>query len=475
MGNFPLQGVGTGPSFAYEETVGGQTGPTMPGATISLPDTLLDETNSAVVRVRNSGNGDGEIRSITVSGDGFSLTNVPPLPATLAPGSEIAFTLDFNPTEIGVAAGRLLVDAEEFRISASGVGALLSYHFVIDGITTQVDDKGTVNVTPTTVGATTEATFLITNNGTNDAAINSISLEKASSAFSLENLPALPLTIASGATISFTVAFAPVEIASASDTLKLDNITFPLAGRGNEPPPLPGFHFEGQSGEQGPRVQPAVGVTLDSPYPLDLTGTLTLSFDSAAFSNDPSVQFASGRRTADFTIAANQTQAVFATGAASVGLQTGTVAGTITITPSFAVGQADVTPEDPLTQTMTVASGAPVITSAGATQNGLLNLSLQITGFATSRKVTQISLSFTPVAGESVSTTSLSLDVEGSFDAWYSSSQSTAFGSQFTATVPLSFSGSVNNASDPVATVSAIAVTLANAQGTSGSITIPLQ
>ncbi|MCP5117962.1 MAG: hypothetical protein GY953_44665, partial [bacterium] len=122
-----------------------------------------------------------------------------------------------------------------------------------------------------------------------------------------------------------------------------------------------------------------------------------------------------------------------------------------------------------------VAAGAPVILSAAATQRNVLELDVQITGFATSRKVTQITLSFTPVSGESVSTTSLSLDVEGSFDGWYTNSQSTQFGSQFSATVPLSFLGNVNNAVDPVATVQSISVTLANAQGSSNSVSIPLQ
>ena len=41
----------------------------------------------------------------------------------------------------------------------------------------------------------------------------------------------------------------------------------------------------------------AIGVTLASPYPLPITGTLTLAFASSAFVDDPAIQFATGGRT----------------------------------------------------------------------------------------------------------------------------------------------------------------------------------
>src|SRR5205823_6180639 len=98
---------------------------------------------------------------------------------------------------------------------------------------------------------------------------------------------------------------------------------------------LPSYQFQGPSGTQQPAQQPSIGLTLASPYPLALQGTLKLSFVSAVFTDDPAIQFASGGRTVNFTISANSTRAQFISNATSMPLQIGTTAGTIVITPSF--------------------------------------------------------------------------------------------------------------------------------------------
>jgi len=98
-----------------------------------------------------------------------------------------------------------------------------------------------------------------------------------------------------------------------------------------------------------------------------------------------------------------------------------------------------------------------------------------VTGYATGRSITQIDVQFTPVAGEVVGTTKVSLNVDASFTAWYQSAASQAFGSQFTVTLPFTFAGDVVNVTNETDTVQAVAVTLTNRQGASASQSVSLK
>jgi hypothetical protein len=92
------------------------------------------------------------------------------------------------------------------------------------------------------------------------------------------------------------------------------------------------------SGQQLP-----INVTIANPYSVNLNGTLTLVFTSAVGASDPAIQFSSGGLTANFTIPAGTTQAVFGT-QQSVLLITGTTAGSIAVTAGLQAAGASVTP-----------------------------------------------------------------------------------------------------------------------------------
>jgi len=471
--SFVLQGTGTGAQFTYEIIRDETATPVAPNQTITMSDTLIGETSSVVMRVRNTGNADGQITAISATGAAFSVSDVPFLPATVAPGATVLFTLNFSPDQAGQLIGRLRVGADEFDLLGNGLGSLLEYSVTIAGNTTSVANKGTVIFPPAPVGGNSSAVFTIKNAGTSPAVINSISLSKTGTDFSLAGVPGLPLTLPPDASASLTVSFAPSVEGGAVNTLVVDAATFTLSAMGNPAPALPAYQFAGASGVQAPRTQPAIGLTLAAPYELPLTGALKLEFASEAFSNDPSVQFSTGGRTVAFTIPANTTQAVFPNNSTQIKIQTGTVAGTITITPSFATeGGADLTPGSVETLTMSVLEDAPVVMSVAIGQRTPTSLQLEVTGFATNRSVTGMTLQFSPAAGESVSTTSLTLDVDAAFSAWYQSSQSEQYGSQFKATVPLRFSGDVGQASNLVNTIQSISVTLANAKGNSAAVSV---
>jgi hypothetical protein len=187
------------------------------------------------------------------------------------------------------------------------------------------------------------------------------------------------------------------------------------------------------------------------------------------------VQFAVGGRTVNFSIPAGQRDAVFAPGQTQVRLQTGTVAGSIVLTPSFqSDGGIALTPADPPSITLTVPSSAPRLLTVQVTGKTTTGFSLLVTGYATSRQITQMDLTFTPVAGENVATTKISIPTDASFNAWYQGATSVPFGSQFTATVPITLSGDLTNVATLYETIKSVSVTLTNRLGTSAAVSVDL-
>jgi hypothetical protein len=474
--NLNLAGSGTGPVYTYEALQESGAVVLEPNQTLPMPDALIGDKSSVTLRVRNAGNADGRIEQIAIQGAGFTLTDVPFLPLTLTPGGSAAFTLTFTPTQAGRVNGRLRVGNHTFEVTGNGLGATLTYAYAIGSVTTTVTNNGSVIFTPVSVGTTAASRFQITNTGTAAASVSSISIAGTGTVFTLSDLPGLPANIPPNGTVSFTITFAPNALGAATGTLRIDNQSFTLSGTGNTPAALPEYRFQTSGSTQEPLQQPAVSLTLAQAYPLQLNGTLTLAFNSDVFANDPAVQFATGGRTVNFIIPANRTQAVFPDNTTQIRLQTGTVAGTISLTPSFATeGGINMTPTNPPALSITIPQAAPRLLSVVLSARTGTGFTLLVTGFATGRSITQMEFQFTPVSGETVQTTRLPMNVESSFLAWYQSAQSQQFGSLFTATIPFTLAGDVKNVSTVVDTIQSVAVTLTNRQGTSASASVSLK
>jgi hypothetical protein len=215
--------------------------------------------------------------------------------------------------------------------------------------------------------------------------------------------------------------------------------------------------FSGLPATGGSASQPTLQVGLGSAYPVPVTVTLTLTFAPASGGDDPSVQFATGGRTATVTVPAGQTA-----GATSVGVQTGTVAGTITIAAQMSAAGVNVTPNPAPNTTIKIGASAPVITSvtAAASSGGF---TVTIVGFSNTRDVTQATFTFTAASGVSLQTGTVTVPLTSLFSAYYQSAASAPFGSQFTLTQPFTVSGNQQ-------AVSSLSVTLTNSAGTSTAV-----
>ncbi len=284
--------------------------------------------------------------------------------------------------------------------------------------------------------------------------------------FSADTLPA-GLSIDASGLITGTPTAA---VAGAFNVTVTDGDSLTASARFTLPVALPqvsGVTIGGVTDTPPPAQQQNVTVVLGSPFPVPLTGTVTLTFTSDANvpADDPAIQFSTGGRSAPFTIPAGSTQATFT--APNPAIQTGTVSGTITLTTTLLAGGTAVSCNCTLTRTIRVAKGVPVISSVRAVRGSGI-ITITIIGFSTSREMTQAAFQFTTAAGANVTTTSFTVPVSTFFTTWYTSAQSAQFGSQFLMTEVFTVSGDVN-------ALSSVSVTLANAQGTSAAVSSAVQ
>ena len=474
---FKVLGSGLGAQFAYAVPGKGGEAPIAPGGTLALPDAVIGgDKTFATIRVTNTGNADGKIAGISLSGAGYSISEAPLMPYMAVAGTSFTVVVAFTPTAPGKSPGRLRIGADDFNLDGNGLGPNLTYNYAAAGGAIGITSGGTVVFAPTSLGGASTVRFTVRNDGTAATEVTSVSVSGAATTFALSPPPALPMKLAPGASATFSMTFTPTATGTNTGTLRIDTQTFTLSGSANAPAALPDYSFQGSSGTVEPQQQPALGLSLSAAYALALNGTLNLTFTSEGYANDPSVQFANGGRSIAFTIPAGSRQAVFPSGATQVRIQTGTVAGSITLSPTFATatGAVDVTPATPATLTLTVPQSAPRIMNVVISSMTGNTLTLYVTGFATGRSVTQMDFQFTPVQGESVGTTKISLNVEPTFAAWYLGASSQAYGSQFTATVPFTLAGDLKNATTQTGAIQSVSVTLTNRQGVSAAKSIDL-
>ena len=445
--------------------------PVAPGSELVF-SAAVGQNSTKTVRVMNTGNSDAQIANISVTGAGFQLANVPFLPLTLAVGDSQIFTVVFAPPQPGVSRGRLRIGDQFFDVAGTGLAPRLEYSYTNDAGTTSVAESGAVILAPSRVGESSRIDFAMQNTGTSPVVISTIGITPANSQFSVEGLPPLPLSMEPGRRVGFGIRFTPNNVGAQTATLRVNNTGFTLSGNAQPPVPLPPYRIEGPSGAQQPLQQPAVGVTLGSPYTLPLRGTLTLSFLSDVFAENPAVQFSSGGRVAAFTIPAGATQAVFDNGATEVRLQTGTVAGTIQLRPAFSTQAGlDLTPPEGQGLAMTIARAAPQLLSAeiaSRTPNAVL---LIITGYSTTRTLRQMRITLTPRPGEQLTTSEVTTSVESSALVWFQSTASQGFGGLFSLQMPLTFQRG-DSQEDLVSRIQSFGVTISNELGVSNGVTV---
>jgi hypothetical protein len=473
-GTVTINLAGRGSTFTVENISTSPATVIQPNTAISFPGTAVGKSASMTIRVTNTGDVTASINSITVAGTSvvvglgpnFVLSNLRPFPITLAPGAATTFQIAFSPTSVGDLTDQLLIDSLQFDLKGTGLGSKLDFSFTVGSATGAIANGGTALFPNTAVGNQVAGVFTITNNGNQPGTVTSISI--SGSPFTAQtNSLSFPAVIPVSSSLNLTVIFTPNGVGTLSGSLAIDSVNITLRGTGGTPAPVPTYSFNGTTSSAGALQQPSIGLQLDSTYPFDITGTLSLTFAPTAGVDDPTIQFAQVGRSVTFTIPANSRDALFGQ-LKQVQFSTGTVAGTITLTPSFAVNGVNNTPSTPLVNRVIIPAGAPVLRNLQVGTRTPTSFELLITGYSTARDVSGIVLLFSPGGNKALQTTSINVNVSTAFGAWYQTAASSTVGSQFTVSITINVTGDSG-------AVQAVSVGASNSLGTSNSLGISLQ
>ena len=473
-----LTGRGAAAVYSYELTTSdGRAFSIAEDGTIAVGSTPVGEEIVAVLTVTNTGSEAGSIGNISITGASYSIPDRPLLPVRLDVGESFAVEIHLTPVEAGTASGQLRIGSSTFDLTAEALGEMLSYSLTGADGPRQIEPRDPIVFPQTRVGDSSEMTLQISNSGNTGVTllgVGTLSGAGASaSAFSLKGLPDLPASLEVEQTISVTVVFEPNGLGPQNASLAVHTATstanFTLNGIG-EKPDLPAVSFSNTGGAVEAADTVPLGLSIAAPLPVDIEGALRLSFDSAAFSNDPSIQFSTGGRMASFTIPQGRTEAVFPGNLTANPFLTGTVAGAITASATFAVadGRVDITPDAAPEAVFTVVPAAPSLRNLTLGNTGQGRFSVQVTGFATARSVSRLQIVFSGASGANLATANLTADVADAFTLYYAGNQSSAFGSLFMATV--NFTVEEGNFED----LSTVTITAENELGQSNPVSLTL-
>ena len=223
--------------------------------------------------------------------------------------------------------------------------------------------------------------------------------------------------------------------------------------------------------------QPTVGLTLASAYPLAIRGVVNLGFESDTFAIDPALVFSTGSRSVTFQIPAGETEAIFSNGTRQIRFQTGTIAGTILLTPQFVAAEFDITPPGASTLRLTLPASLPRLTNLQIGSLSAGSVTFLVTGAATTRSVSTVEFVFNKIASSTAvfSETKVVVGLQNLSETYFRSPESSAFGGQFRAIVPFNFSATSGTAPDLLTVIESATVTLTNREGVSNTMTVPLR
>jgi hypothetical protein len=190
-------------------------------SSLSFGNMLLGSSGSQTVTLTNIGTGSVSISQAAVSGAGFSVSAFSGS-ATLAAGQSLGLTIVFAPAAVGSLTGSLSVVS-----NASNSPATIALSGA--GMQPQISvSPASVAFPSLIVGQSNSQTLALRNSGTANLTVSQATISGAG--FSLSGL-SLPLTLAPGASSSFSVAFTPTAAGAVSGSLSLTSNapTSPLA------------------------------------------------------------------------------------------------------------------------------------------------------------------------------------------------------------------------------------------------------
>jgi len=388
--------------------------------------------------------------------------DVSSLPASIVGNSFATFTVTFAPGQTGVTdpSTALLVGALSYLVKGTGVivadidALQISYTDVTPGspsfgVITRPQAATAIQFDQLVAGGTTSSifNFVVTNPATSYNAIAVSPLKVSGAGFGMSGAPAAPISIAPGASITFTLTFAAAATGTYTGSLSIGTRQFTLQGL-TVISPFPSFSLQLSAQPLTSQQQVTLTVQFASPSAFTGTGTLTMKFvpSVANVTDDPAVLFlATNSRQLSLELAIGAQTATYK-GQSAIAFQTGTTAGTLSFTLEF-VNTA------PFSQSFTITPATVHVTSATAVRQSP-NLVVTINGYDNTYSAGQLSFTFYDVSGKLIAP--VTVNAATSFQQYFFTNNSAGGAFALQASFPVQ---------GDVTQVGSVAIGLTNSQG----------
>jgi hypothetical protein len=383
------------------------------GSSVNLGATAMSDSTESRFRARNNGVTSVALQSVAVAGQSFSISSKPALPYVVAPGNFVEFRVQFAPLAPGSYSATLTVNGVSTLLLATGVAAPV---LTVDNSTIGTLLTAGAPIDFGRILKTDSAARIIRVSNTTTVALQVNVVSVSGATFHGPTGISLPAKLAPGAAATFQLSFDPKTSGAQTGALTVDGRTFQLAGVAYDPPfPQPSISINGGASSG---LQPRLAVKLAAASGVAGTGTLTLDFapNTPATPDDPAIMFVStGSRHLTFQVAEGDTTASFGTSSQKdVVFQTGTTAGTITMT----VQLADYTEKS----TIVIAPAAVTLDSAGANRR-VSDLDVQMIAFDNTRTAGKFNFTFYDLAGKVIQPGVMAVDTTADFGRYFAISK----------------------------------------------------
>ena len=202
---------------------------------LDFGSTTIGTASTKSITVTASGSANLTISQVNVTGPGFSASGIS-LPLNLASGANATLTVTVNPQSAGTLSGSLSIVS---NASNSPTSVALTTAASAPNAPALSLNPTSVNFGSITVGSSSAKSVVISNSGTASLTISQIT--PGGAGYSVSGFT-LPVTLAAGASTSFTVSFAPSTTGSASGNISLVSnasstaASLPLTGTGAAAP-----------------------------------------------------------------------------------------------------------------------------------------------------------------------------------------------------------------------------------------------
>jgi hypothetical protein len=371
----------------------------------------------------------------SVAGTGFTIAakDWQSLPAAFPASAFLDFTIDFQPNGTGNYSavletyGTQGVDNIQVYLLGTGTAGL-----ALELNNQTIAAGQTIGLGNVQVGSSSTVKLMLANrNQPSTPPLTVPAIQPlVNSAFRLAG-PALSRpAVVPGSSVELDLTFAPSVTGPQESTLTIGVLSLVLQGTGTAAtlPVLPQPSIQVNLPVMASAQQGSLTVTLAAASAATITvpGTITLAFapSVSGVSDDPTVTFADGTRSASFNVAPGASTGEFSGGASSVKFGSGTTAGTLQFTLTLGSDTAHSSVTIPAVSIGIDAAVAARDVSCAPSEVycTATNIEVQINGWDNTRTVSQIVFSFYNSSGSLISPGNISFDGTTDFQQYFAAS-----------------------------------------------------